>query len=233
MKIKIAIAEDNPTTRRQYLQRFDFYDHINIVAIAENGKQLLHKLNQLSQRERPQIILMDIEMPVLSGIETTARLKSIYPQIEIMMLTVFKDEEKIFQSIQAGAAGYLLKDCSLEELVDAIEELHNGGVPLSKSIARKVLQYLRLNRSATGEQQKKTNLGASRFNLTEREVEILEAIVRDETEYAIAKNLQISEHTVRSHVKNIYKKLQVHSRGAVVKAAYDHDILPKKPPKKN
>ncbi|MEZ4748460.1 MAG: response regulator transcription factor [Calditrichia bacterium] len=232
MKIRIAIAEDNPTTRKQYLQRFDFYDHIEIVVIAENGKQLLNELKKISKRELPQIVLMDIEMPLLSGIETTAQLKTLYPEIEVMMLTVFRDDDKIFQSIQSGAAGYLLKDCSLDELIEAIEELRQGGVPLSKSIARKVLDYLRRNQDDAVNADENPVVRVTRFNLTDREIEILQAIVRDETEYAIAENLSISEHTVRTHVKNIYKKLQVHSRGAVVKAAYEHNLLPKKPDEK-
>ncbi|MCB0266082.1 MAG: response regulator transcription factor, partial [Calditrichaeota bacterium] len=133
---------------------------------------------------------------------------------------------------QSGAAGYLLKDCSLDELIEAIEELRQGGVPLSKSIARKVLDYLRRNQDDTGNADENPVVRVTRFNLTDREIEILQAIVRDETEYAIAENLSISEHTVRTHVKNIYKKLQVHSRGAVVKAAYEHNLLPKKPDEK-
>ncbi|MCB0287007.1 MAG: response regulator transcription factor, partial [Calditrichaeota bacterium] len=162
----------------------------------------------------------------------TAQLKTLYPEIEVMMLTVFRDDDKIFQSIQSGAAGYLLKDCSLDELIEAIEELRQGGVPLSKSIARKVLDYLRRNQDDTGNADENPVVRVTRFNLTDREIEILQAIVRDETEYAIAENLSISEHTVRTHVKNIYKKLQVHSRGAVVKAAYEHNLLPKKPDEK-
>ena len=227
MKINIAIAEDNPTTRKQHLQRFSFYDDINIVSIADNGQHLLDQLKQLDREDFPGIILMDIEMPVLSGIEATAMVKSRYPNTEVMMLTVFKDEEKIFKSIQAGASGYLLKDCSLEDLIEAIYELKEGGSPLSKSIARKVLEYMRQSNVESAVVDKRSSAGAEQFNLTEREIEILKAIVRDDTEYAIASDLKISQHTVRTHVKNIYKKLQVHSRGAVVKAAYEHNLFPK------
>ena len=216
MSIQIAIAEDNSLTRQQYKQRFEFFEEIEILFIAEDGKDLLNKLEQ--SKELPQVILMDIEMPGLSGIDTTAIVKDKYPSIEVMMLTVFKDEDNLFNAVKAGASGYLLKDTSTDEIAAAIKELLDGGVPLSKSIARKVLSFIR------GEKTGKDS-AAQTFNLTNREIEILRAIVNDDTEYAIAMDLGISEHTVRTHVKNIYKKLQVHSRGAVVKAAYENNLL--------
>jgi len=215
--MKIAIAEDNPIIRKQYLERFEFFPEIEIILLAENGKELLEKLVKLDSENLPEVILMDIEMPVLNGIEATLKVKEKYPEIEIIMLTVFKDEENIFNAVKAGAMGYLLKDISTEELTGSIEELLAGGAPLSRSIARKVLHYLR---SASGREKPSED-----FNLTEREVEVLEAIVRDDTEYAISQDLKISQHTVRTHVKNIYKKLQVHSRGAVVKKTIEHNLL--------
>jgi len=216
MSIQIAIAEDNPLTRQQYKQRFEFFEEINILFIAEDGNELLKLLSK--SKQLPQVILMDIEMPRLSGIDTTAIVKDKYPSIEVMMLTVFKDEENLFNAVKAGASGYLLKDSSTDEIAEAIKELIAGGVPLSKSIARKVLNFIR------GDKPDKSSKEET-FNLTNREIEILKAIVDDDTEYAIAMNLGISEHTVRTHVKNIYKKLHVHSRGAVVKSAYENNLL--------
>jgi len=231
MNIRIAIAEDNSITRLQYEQRFSLHKQIEIVCMAENGEQLLKQLSKLSTNKLPHIVLMDIEMPILSGIETTAKLKELYPDIEVMMLTVFKDEDKIFDSIRAGASGYLLKDSETETILGAIQNIYKGGVPLSKSIARKVLEVLQNDRDKNTVSEKKEDERKD-FNLTKREREILESIIHDETEYAIAKNLSISEHTVHTHVKNIYKKLQVHSRGAVVKAVYEHNLLRKDPPTK-
>lgn len=216
MSIQIAIAEDNPLTRKQYKQRFEFFEDIEILFISENGKELLKTLSTAGQL--PQVILMDIEMPELSGIDTTAIVKDKYPSIEVMMLTVFEDEDNLFNAVKAGASGYLLKDTSTDGIAEAIKDLLEGGVPLSKSIARKVLNFIR------GDKPDKSSKEET-FNLTNREIEILKAIVDDDTEYAIAMNLGISEHTVRTHVKNIYKKLQVHSRGAVVKAAYENNLL--------
>ena len=216
--IKIAIAEDNPLTRKQYLQRFQFYKEIQILFVSVDGNKLLKKLSELN--ELPEVILMDIDMPGLSGIDATAIVKDKYPSVEIMMLTVFKDEKNLFNAIKAGASGYLLKDATTDEIVNAIIDLINGGVPLSKSIARKVLEFFRINDTSqiTGDQN---------INLTTREIEILQAIVRDDTEFAIAYDLGISRHTVRTHVKNIYKKLHVHSRGSVVKAAYEKNLIKK------
>lgn len=216
MSIKIAIAEDNPLTRKQYKERFQFFSEIEILFITEDGNSLLKKLT--SAKDLPEVILMDIEMPGLSGIDTTAIVKDKYASIEVMMLTVFKNDENIFNAVKAGASGYLLKDSSTDEIVNAIKELIDGGVPLSKSIARKVLNVIRNDKPANEETGKD-------FNLTKREIEILKAIVKDDTEYAIAMDLGISQHTVRTHVKNIYSKLQVHSRGAVVKAAYENKLL--------
>lgn len=214
--IKIAIAEDNPLTRKQYSERFQFYKDVKIIFIAEDGKDLLKRLSQTE--ELPEVILMDIDMPGMSGIDATAIVKDKYPDIEIMMLTVFKDEKNLFNAIKAGASGYLLKDTSTDEIAEAIKDLMSGGVPLSKSIARKVLGFLRDDQTSKIKDEQK-------FNLTNREIEILQAIVLDDTEYAIAMDLGISQHTVRTHVKNIYKKLHVHSRGAVVKAAYENNLL--------
>ncbi len=215
MSIKIAIAEDNPLTRKQYTQQFDYLKEFEVLFMAKNGMDLLKKLDKLD--ELPEVILMDIEMPELGGIEATAIVKDKYPSIEVMMLTVYKDEENLFNAIKAGASGYLLKDSTTEEIAEAIKEIVAGGAPVSKSIARNILKFIRGGKPGKKDEQK--------INLTRRETDILKAIVNDDTEYAIAMNLGISEHTVRTHIKNIYKKLQVHSRGAVVRAVYEKKLL--------
>ncbi len=223
MRIRLAIAEDNAQTRTQYVERFRFYDNVSLVYAAESGDDLLDFLHKTPMEEHPDIVLMDIEMPGTSGIATTVLLKEHYPYIDVIMSTVFKDEDKIFQSIQAGASGYLLNDSPIDQFVEAMEEVLDGGVPLSRTIARKVLTYIReQNKPGSGD----TSDGKShKFGLSARELEILKAVVNDETEYAIAYDLGISEHTVRSHVKNIYRKLQVHSRTALVKKTLKNKLI--------
>jgi len=223
MLVQVAIAEDNAQTRNQFMERLQFHEGVELVYAAKNGDDLLKYLEHSPMENQPDIVFMDIEMPGKSGIETTAILKEQYPYIEVIMSTVFKDDEKIFESIQAGASGYLLNDSPIEQFIEAMEEVLDGGVPLSRTIARKVLNYIRVQDTETHPKSPGKNVG--KFGLSPREVEILRAIVNDETEYAIAYDRGISEHTVRSHVKNIYKKLQVHSRTAVVKKAIDNKLI--------
>ncbi len=226
MNIKLAIAEDNPQTRNQFTERFEFYDGIELEIVAKDGRELLRSLAEIPMEKHPDIILMDIEMPGISGIETAAAVKEKYPYIEVIMSTVFKDEEKIFKSIQAGASGYLLSDSPTDKFIEAMEEVLDGGAPLSRTIARRVLSFIRDQEPEPVEKTDDREQGSSpEFGLSPRELEILEAIVDDQTEYAIAYDLEISEHTVRSHVKNIYKKLQVHSRTAVVKKAIENGLI--------
>ena len=217
MKIPIAIVEDDERTRKRLLQRFKFFDEIQILFIAKSGEELLKQLEERTPEELPTVILMDIELPKMSGIDATAMVKEYYPKIEIIMQTVFEHEEKIFKSIQAGASGYLLKDDAISEYVSAIKELTEGGAPLSMCIARKVLDFIR-----KGEEKPKETKS---FELTSRELEILEQVGLDQTPDQIGDVLYISPHTVRTHIKKIYKKLHVHSKAAAVRVALEHNLI--------
>lgn len=219
MNIKTAIVEDDKTAIDRLMKRFQFFDHITITITARSGEEMLKALKDIDDDLRPEIILMDIELPGMSGIDTTAMIKEYHPDIEVIMQTVFEDEQKIFKSIQAGASGYLLKDDEIDDYVDALNELKKGGAPMSGCIARKMLEYVRVSR----EDEKKS--GQEMFELTAREMEILELIVEDLTEHHIADQLYISPHTVRSHIKNIYKKLQVHSRASAVRIALQNNLI--------
>lgn len=220
MKISIAIVEDDEKTRKWLLQRFHFFEEINILFTAKTGEDLLKQLSEMAESDYPQIILMDIELPGMSGIDATAMVKEYYPGIEVIMQTVFEDEQKIFKSIQAGASGYLLKDVHIDEYISAIKELIDGGAPLSSCVARKVLDFVR-----EPEHRKRNKLQGESFSLTAREMEILHFIVEDLTEHHIADELYISPHTVRTHIKNIYKKLHVHSRASAVRIALENNLI--------
>jgi len=223
MRIPIALVEDNPSLRKRFLEHFKYFQNVSLELIASSGEDFLQKIQVIDPAIRPQIVLMDIEMPGINGIETTKRLKGIFPEVEVMMLTVFEDEDKIFKSIQAGAVGYLLKDEPPAGIVNALLELKQGGAPMSPLIARKMLNYIK----ATGKNpyEKEITERENTFGLTERELKIIEYLVGGNNYQEIAEKLIISPHTVKSHIKNIYKKMEVHSRASVVRAALENNLL--------
>jgi DNA-binding NarL/FixJ family response regulator len=223
MPITIALVEDNETLRRRFIERFRFFDDVELVLAAGSGEAFLGRLRELSTDRHPQVVLMDIELPGISGIVTTARLKEAWPDIEVMMLTVFEDEDRIFDSIRAGASGYLLKDATTDAIVGAVLSLMKGGAPISPAVARKMLGYVR---SGDGEAPRpQDGEPSATFELSDRELEILQLVVQDDLETVIADRLHISPHTVRTHIKNIYKKLHVHSRASAVRVAFEHNLL--------
>jgi len=222
MRITIGIIEDQARVRDHLRKRLSFFDDIEIIFEAENAQKGIDILRKLSKSNLPQVLLMDIEMPGMTGIEATGIVKNQFPDIDVLIQTVFEDDERIFQSIQAGASGYLLKDDPIQRYVDAIRELVNDGAALSPAIALKVMAFVqqtKKNQSQKAEKIKET------FSLTERELDILKAIVDDLTDDQIGKKLFISPHTVRTHIKNMYKKLHVHSRASAVKFAYSKGLI--------
>ena len=221
MHLRIALVEDNPTYRQRLLQRFQYFEDIELVLTASSGDAFLHQLDTLLPEARPHAVLMDIEMPGLSGIETTARLKARYPDINVIMLTVFEDEDRIFDAIQAGAAGYLLKDATTDKILGALFELADGGAPMAPAVARTMMTFVRRHRQAEVESAQK----AAAFDLSVREMEVLALLVKDEQEVDIARRLFISPHTVRTHVKNIYRKLNVRTRASAVRVAMRYNLL--------
>ncbi len=218
--IKVGIVEDNEKTRERLKERLKIAEDIEIVLIAANGETVLEQLERLSGEERPDVILMDIVLPGMNGIETTILVKENYPDLQVVMQTVFEDEDRIFNSIRAGASGYLLKDIPLDDYIDAIHHIHDGGAPITPSIAGKLLDHMR-----TDGKKNEDSPDPMEFNLTDREFEILELIVEDLTDHGIADELHISPHTVRTHIKNIYKKLHVHSRASAVRFALRNNLF--------
>jgi DNA-binding NarL/FixJ family response regulator len=222
--IKIACVEDNASLRKRFEEQFEFFEDIQLVAVYATGEAALNGMQKLPPSKVPDIVLMDIELPGMSGIETTIAFRELFPSTEIMMFTVFEDEVKIFHAIQAGAAGYLLKDDPIEKVVDAVRELYAGGAPMSQSIARTVLSFLR--KKNHDEAQKAAAIHEPlELNLSERELELLQGLVHGETYQSLAKKFFISPHTVKTHIKNIYKKLHVHSRALAVRVALDRGLV--------
>jgi len=217
MKIKVATAEDNnllADTIREKLGLFP--DDIEFKYRAANGVDLLKKLNADPSVDT---ILMDIEMPEMDGIEATQHISRLFPEMKIIMLTVFDDEDKIFRSIQAGAMGYLLKDETPDKICNGIKEIMEGGAPMSPAIAAKALALLRHPDKLIAEENKEE------FYLSKRETEVLSKLSIGLDYLEISEALFISPFTVRKHIENIYRKLQVHNKMMAVKKAIKHKII--------
>jgi DNA-binding NarL/FixJ family response regulator len=204
MKIKVAIVEDNQELLKSLMALVNGAADLECVAACPDGESALAQIPQ----SQPDVVLMDIRLPKTSGVECVRRLKVVLPQTQMMMLTVFDDYEQIFQSLRAGATGYLLKQSVPEKLCESIRELHAGGSPMSNSIARKVV--LAFRKMAAEHPEPGARLSA-------REQEILEHLARGHLYKEIAGELDLSYHTVRTHVQNIYKKLQIRSKSETVR----------------
>jgi len=200
--IKVAIVEDNNTLRNSLENLFNRTEGMKAVASMNN---LLNVVSELG-RTSPDIILMDIGLPHISGIEGVRTVKSSYPSMQVLMFTVFEDDEKIFDAIRTGASGYLLKKSSPEEIIEAIRELYRGGAPMSASIARKVIQSFQSAATPPKED----------YQLTAREHEILFSLVDGLSYKKIADKYFISISTVRTHICSVYHKLHVNSKAAAV-----------------
>jgi DNA-binding NarL/FixJ family response regulator len=199
--IKVAIVEDNNTLRSSLENLFNRTDGMKCVSSLNN---LLNVVAETG-KAKPDIILMDIGLPNISGIEGVRTVKANFPGVLVMMFTVFEDDEKIFEAIRSGASGYMLKKSSPEEIIEAIRELYYGGAPMSASIARKVIH------SFQSQPTTKTD-----YQLTVRENEILYSLVDGLSYKKIAEKYCVSISTIRTHICNIYLKLHVNSKAEAV-----------------
>ncbi len=211
--IRIAIAEDNDFLAHSIEEKLALFPELKVEFRGRNGAELI---GLLEADHGVDVILMDIQMPEMDGIKATSIVKQKYPQIKVIMLTVFDDEDLIFRAIQAGADGYLLKDEGAEKLQKGIVEILDGGAPMSAPIALKTLKLLRDPQpAATGKN----------YDLTKREIEVLEQLSKGLNYAAIAANLFISTGTVRKHVENTYRKLQVHNKMEAVSLAQREKLI--------
>ncbi len=216
MKFRVALTEDNKINRNSFMQKMHAVDNLSLVFSAENGNQCLEELKGLPHQQLPQVVFMDIEMPELDGIDTIRMAKALYPQVHFIILTVFEDDDKIFEAIKAGASGYLLKHEPASVLVDAVQSvLEYGGAPMSPAIARKTLKLLSLTNAGTEVEQ-----GRIPDTITEREHEILQHMIKGWDAKRISSEVNISVLTVRKHIANIYDKLHVNSRAQIITLAH-------------
>jgi DNA-binding NarL/FixJ family response regulator len=215
MPLRIAIFDDNKNIR----------ESIGMLLTIENSFEVVgsfsHVLDCIEDIAgcKPDVVLMDIEMPGMTGIEAVIKIKKEFPHIQVLMQTVFEDDDRVFDSICAGASGYILKNFLNTRLVDSIKELQFGGSPMSPSVARKVLNKMQSVASVIKPEE------APDYNLTPREKEVLTCLVNGLSYKMIGAELNISYETVRSHVKKIYEKLHVASLTEVVAKAINQRIV--------
>jgi DNA-binding NarL/FixJ family response regulator len=211
-EIRVAIFEDNRNLRESLFRLLESSEGFTCAGAFAHCERVVENIEET----QPDVILMDIELPVVSGIEAVKLIREKNPDVKILMETIFEEDEKIFQSICNGAQGYILKNTPPEEILSAISEIYEGGAPMSPIIASKVLRIFKSNLS---------NQTDSSFNLSSREKEILKCLVEGMSYKMIADTCFISADTVNGHIKNIYKKLQVHSKGEEVAKAIKGKIV--------
>ena len=209
---KIVIVEDKKGIRDGLTVLLCATDGIECVSGYGNCEDMLQQL----ETDRPDVILMDIGLPGMSGIEGTREAKKILPDTTVLVLSVYEDDDNIFQALCMGASGYLVKNTPPAQLIEAIKEAHAGGSPMSSSIARKVVNLFRKNLSGRVE---------SDVHLTERETEILTGLSEGHSYMSVADALFISVDTVRYHIRNIYQKLEVHSQSESVSKAIRKGLI--------
>lgn len=210
MSIPLVIYEDNTRLRQSLELLLSEETGFKVLAAFPDCMMAISQMESL----KPELVIMDIDMPGKNGIEGVRLIKSSYPEIKVVMYTVFDDDNRIFDCICAGADGYLLKNTSPVKLLQALEELSEGGAPMSPFVAQKVFQYFRQNPSRQ-----------ETFNLTEREKEILTLLVRGNSYKMIADKSSVSIDTVKKHLQNIYHKLHVNCGTEAVAKALQHKIV--------
>lgn len=211
--IKVAVVEDIKLIREGLSKLINGFDDLSCIGSYETAENLLDEFDDNS----PDVILMDIQLPGISGIDAVRKCKSILPKTSIIMLTVHEDNKNIFEALMAGASGYLLKTTPPEQIIDSIKDAYEGGSPMNSNIANKVIDLMRLAHADKSFDNK--------IELSDREIEILQKISNGTGYKNIADELFISIHTVRYHIRNIYEKLQVHNQSEAVSKALKQGLI--------
>ena len=212
MDTRIALCEDNESFRESLTQFIDDTPGFSITASLSSAQEIINVIRE----DPPDLILMDIDMPGLTGIQATSLIKSNFPDVQVLILTVYEDEERIFDAILAGASGYLLKKTPPSRIIEAITEIRGGGASMSSSIVKKVLSFFN---------QQNGQHHSNEYTLSQRELGILKCLVNGDSYKMIADNCSISIGTVRSHINNIYKKLHINSKSEAVAKAIKERLV--------
>ncbi len=211
-KIRLVLADDHAVVRQGTRELLEQEPDLKVVGEAATGREAV----RLAQELRPDVVIMDVRMPDLSGLEATRRIRELNLPSQVLVLTAYDDDEYVFALLEAGAAGYLLKTAPIREVVRAVRQVHSGQSPLDPAVAHKVVRQLADGRPRL--RRERTMGGPDR--LTEREIEVLEVIAQGKTtNREIAETLVISERTVQTHLSNIFSKMKVNSRIEAVLAA--------------
>ena len=209
-KLSVWIVDDNAGFAKNLAELINSNDRLECEGVFHACEPALERLESASP---PDIMLMDIGLPGMNGIEGIRRVKILAPAVQVIMLTVFEDNDNIFHAISAGASGYLHKSATLDAIIASLQSILTGGVPMNPHIARKILDMFSRLSSAVD------------YGLTEREKEVLQFLIDGLSKKTIADKLFVSFHTIDTHLRNIYAKLQVNSRsGAIAKALKEHLI---------
>jgi len=212
--VKVLIVEDNDNIRLGLKMLIDGTDGYSITGVYSDCESMFKEVEKIE----PDVVLMDIDLPGMSGIEGIKRLNTIFPDIRIMVLTIYEEKDTVFKALCAGACGYMVKKTPPAQLLEAIQDAYEGGAPMSSHIARKVVDFFqdkgRMNVEVDND-----------IDLTPREKEVLTGLVDGNNYKAIADKLFISVETVRFHFRNIYKKLHVHSKSEAVAAAIKKGLV--------
>ncbi|MGG5252817.1 response regulator [Neobacillus sp. SM06] len=212
-KIKVLICDDHEILRKGMIQLLKLRPGFEIVGEAANGKEAIALTDQL----KPDIVLMDIQMPILDGIAATSVIRGKYPSMKIIMLTISDQEEDLFKAIQSGANGYLLKNTNLDDLFSNIKRVYNGTPTFSPVLATKIFEHFTVMNGSANKKQE--------YPLSDREKEILELVARGRTNQFIADALFISIHTVKKHMQHILEKLHVNNRAEAVSLALRNGLI--------
>jgi DNA-binding NarL/FixJ family response regulator len=198
MKINVGIVEDDREIRENWAKVLNAHPRLKCSAACESGEEALKRLPE----SQPDVVLMDINLPGMSGIQCAAMLKDRLPKTQVLMVTIYSNNKSIFEALQAGASGYILKNNSSEEVIRSIIEVVEGGAPMTGQIARRVIEAFR----------KPSSTSLSAAQLTTRETEILQLIAKGYANKEIASQINVGVSTVRTHIEHIYEKLHVHCR---------------------
>jgi len=217
-KIRVAVFDDNDDRRMSLKYLIGMLPDMDFVGEFADARDAVKKVSETN----PDVILMDIEMPGVTGIEAVSEIKTAFPNISILMQTIFDDEAMIFDALKAGASGYLLKKGTPEKVIEGVREAHQGGAPMSPAIASKVLAFFR---SMPALVEAKEENPIADYGLTSRQKEILSELVDGKSYKMIAASMNISYNTVNTHIRHVYEKLHVHSLGEAVAKALKERIV--------